>query len=271
MTSPPLFDLQEGDSPLMVNVPHAGCALPPGLERRLTPAAMALPDTDWLVDELYGFVSELGATLLRANFSRYVVDLNRGAQGERLYKNADETETVPTSTFAGSPIYRDRDPNSEDVAGRIRQFWMPYHAALQSQLDRIRHRHGLVILWDAHSIAGRVPRFFSGELPTLNLGTADGASCSTELSHALKEVMCESPHSWVCDGRFKGGFITRHYGNPGKSQHAVQLEISQESYLRAGSPPTLHQKGAQELTTTLHELLAACLKFAETAGRLRDR
>ena len=188
-----------------------------------------------------------------------------------MYVGADETEVVPTSTFAGNPIYAGAAPDAEEVSRRIKQFWVPYHERLRREVDRMLDRFGVAIVWDAHSIARRVPRFFSGDLPTLNLGTADGASCSAALEHALKEVLCDSPHSWVCNGRFKGGYITRHYGNPGKNQHAVQLEISRDAYLSEESSPALHRKRAPVLQSTLHELLAACLKFAETAGRLRDR
>lgn len=271
MSPPALFDLTIGNGPLVVSVPHAGTALPTGMRQRFTEPARALPDTDWLVDQLYAFVLDWDVTVISANFSRYLVDLNRGQDSRKLYANADETGVVPTTTFSGEPIYASSVPDQEEVRQRIRQCWVPYHHALQSQLDRILQVHGVVVLWDAHSIAARVPRFFEGELPALNLGTSAGESCAPQLESALKDVLCESDHSWVCNGRFKGGYITRHYGQPEKNQHAVQLEISQQAYLSSQSPEVMHQNRATELQATLHELLEACLKFAETAGRLRER
>ena len=257
-----VYSFHEGTVPLLVSVPHDGCHLPPDLKGRMTPAALQLPDTDWHVAELYSFVRELGASLLVANYSRYVVDLNRPATDEALYAGQVATGLCPVQTFAGEDIYRAGAPDAAEVAQRIATYWRPYHDKIESTLASIREKHGYALLWDAHSIASRVPRLFDGELPELNIGTNDGRSCSPEVEDAVVAAARGKDFGHILNGRFKGGYITRHFGAPARGLHAVQLEIAQRVYMDELTGVYDAAKAAH-LRATLRDMLQAFLDTAE--------
>ncbi|MGH6948980.1 MAG: N-formylglutamate amidohydrolase, partial [Kiloniellales bacterium] len=195
------YRFAEGTAPLLVSMPHVGTALPEDLAGRLTPAALAVPDTDWHVDRLYDFLPALGASVIQANYSRYLIDLNRPPDGTPLYPGASETELCPSSTFADQPLYRDGGkPGADEIAARRERTWRPYHARLAQELECLETRHGRVLLWDAHSIRSEVPRFFAGRLPDLNLGTGDGTSCDPALAALLEQRAAASGYSHALDG-----------------------------------------------------------------------
>lgn len=227
-----IFDFHRGTSALLISVPHDGRELPADIAARMTPAAMALPDTDWHVAQLYEFAKELGAGIITARQSRYVVDLNRPPDNAALYPGQVSTGICPATSFAGEDLYKDGSvvPAAEQQA-RIDQYWRPYHAHIATTLDECRMKYGYALLWDAHSIASRVPGLFDGELPVLNLGTNRGASCAPDIEAALFTCAKESRYSAVCNGRFSGGYITRQFGRPDANIHAVQLELAQRSYM----------------------------------------
>ena len=257
-----LHELVRGDAALIVNVPHAGTFLPPALRARLTAAALAVPDTDWHVEKLYGFVPRTGATLVHATHSRYVVDLNRDPAGVALYAGADNTELCPTRTFDSEPIYAADVPAREEIEARTRDCFAPYHRALHAEIRRLRDRHGHVVLLDGHSIRAEVPRFFPGRLPDLNLGTADGASCASSLQAVAAGVLADcAPFTSIVNGRFKGGWITRHYGVPADGVHALQLELAQAAYMDEAPPFPWNAARARPLTTVLERLVAALLAW----------
>lgn len=259
-----VFTLHRGTAPLLVSLPHDGSALPDDLAARMTPSARRVPDTDWHVSRLYAFAQELGASILRPYWSRYVVDLNRPADGAALYPGRRETGLVPTVTFAGEPIYREGDePDAVETDARVDTYWRPYHAALAAELQRLQALHGRVVLWEGHSIRSVVPMFFDGRLPDFNLGTADGASCAPELQTALAHVLGAQQHySFVINGRFKGGYITRHYGAPDAGVHAVQLELAQRNYMDEDSF-AYRADLAAPTATLIRRLLEAALRFAD--------
>jgi len=256
-----LFALDCGESPLIVDIPHAGTHVPVDLAARLTPAALALPDTDWHVEKLFSFALKLGVTMLVATHSRYVVDLNRDPGGRALYPGADNTELVPTRTFANEPIYLPADePDAAGITQRRTEYFTPYHAVLAAEIERVRARHGYAILLDAHSIRREVPRFFAGRLPDLNLGTVDGASCAPEFHHAAALAISRSnAFSSVVNGRFKGGFITRHYGVPDHRVHALQLEQAQACYMDESPPYPWDANRAAPLVGVLEALVEVLL------------
>lgn len=227
-----LFVLERGDSPLLINVPHAGTYLPEGIAARLSEAGAGLPDTDWFVDELYAFATDLGAGLMAATHSRYVVDLNRPPDDAALYAGRT-TGLVPMETFAGDPLYTPEGaPGGDEVAGRREAYWQPYHDALDAELRRIRKRFGHAVLLDAHSILGEVPDLFDGRLPDLNLGSHGGRSAVPALVHlSMRHFESAGALTSVLDGRFKGGYNTRHYGRPADGCHALQLEMAQRVYM----------------------------------------
>ncbi|HZB92379.1 MAG TPA: N-formylglutamate deformylase, partial [Stellaceae bacterium] len=236
--SPDLFRFTPGSTPLLISFPHVGTFIPDDLAKRMTEAALPLPDTDWHVDRLYDFAASLGAGTLVATHSRYVVDLNRDPAGTPLYPGAQNSELVPLLTFAGEAIYRaGAAPDAAEVARRVERFYVPYHQALAAELSRLTQRFGFALLWDAHSIASRVPRFFSGRLPDLNLGSARGASAAPALVRRVMAVLeAASPFSAVLDGRFTGGYITRHFGRPDRNIHALQLEMAEIAYMDEAPP-----------------------------------
>jgi len=258
-----LYDLERGDSPLVIDVPHAGTHVPEALAARLTANAASLPDTDWHVDKLCAFARAAGATLVVATHSRYVVDLNRDPTGASLYPGADVTELCPTRTFADGPIWRPGEaPDAAEVAARRAEYFDPYHAALAAEIEGVRKRHGYALLLDAHSIRSEVPRFFQGRLPDLNLGTANGASCGAALETAAAHVIAADPgFTHVVNGRFKGGYVTRHYGRPRDGAHALQLEIAQACYMDEAPPYPWDPARAAALGGVLRRLVDALLAW----------
>lgn len=260
----PDFLFTPGDTPLLVSAPHVGTHLPPALAETMTPAALEVPDTDWHMDKLYGFAREMGAGMLLATHSRYVVDLNRDPAGKPLYAGADNTEVCPTSRFDRAPIYQDgQAPDAQAVAKRVDRYWRPYHDVLDAELRRLKRRFGVALLFDAHSILSHVPRFFEGKLPDLNLGTGSGAAADPALVQRLGAVLAGSNEfTHVVDGRFKGGYITRHYGRPAEGFHAVQLEMCVSAYMEEAPPWAWRQDIAGRVQPVLKKLLGAMLEWA---------
>ena len=256
-----LCTVTRGDAPLIIDIPHAGTLFPETLSNRLAPAARSLPDTDWHVDRLYAFAPARGITVVAATHSRYVVDLNRDPAGVALYPGADNTELCPTRTFAGDPIYAVSSmPGADEILARRAAYFDPYHEILAGEVERVRRRHGYAVLLDGHSIRAEVPRFFEGRLPDLNLGTADGASCAPALRDAAAAILgAATRFTHVVDGRFKGGYVTRHYGAPARGVHALQLEIAQASYLDEAVPDRYDVAHAAPLVEVLESLVAALL------------
>ncbi len=250
------YRLIPGSNRLLVSIPHAGTFVPPEIAARMTGAARALPDTDWHVDRLYDFLGKMGATVLVATHSRYVVDLNRPPDDASLYPGLAGSGICPAETFDGQSIWQARQaPAPSEVADRIATYWQPYHDRLRAELDQLLSRHGSAVLWDAHSIRSQVPRLFAGDLPVFNLGTNDGRSCDGELAARLLGYALGIPGSTaVLDGRFKGGHITRHYGDPAAGISAVQLELAQRCYMDESSCEYL-PAAARRVRASLRALL----------------
>ena len=262
------FEFTEGSTPLLVSMPHDGIAIPLDLAECMTAQARSTPDTDWHIARLYDFAGPLGASVLRPFYSRYVIDLNRPPDGEPLYPDASNTELCPVRCFDEMPIYRrGEEPGASEIALRRARYWQPYHDHIASTLAALKARHGIALLFDAHSIHSEVPRFFEGKLPDLNLGTADGASCDPSLEAALTSVLeTATDHTHVVNGRFTGGYITRAYGDPGNGVHAVQLEQAQCSYMNEDSPYAYREDLAKGVRPALRALLEAMLEWS--TGRL---
>jgi len=256
-----IVHLHRGHSPLIISCPHDGSVIPAVISARMHAAAQRAPDTDWHVSRLYAFARDaLGASLLVPSHSRYVVDLNRPPDGVALYPGRRETGLVPTITFSSEPIYRDgAEPDGDEIRQRVETFWRPYHDALAAEIERVHAVHGRVVLWDAHSIRSVVPMFFEGRLPDLNIGTADGTTASPALTARLSAVLtAQTAYSHVSNGRFKGGYITRHYADPARAIETVQLEMAQCSYMDEDSF-AFRDDLAERVQPVLHDLLAATL------------
>lgn len=257
------FEFTEGSTPLLVSMPHDGTAVPLDLAECMTVHARTTPDTDWHMARLYDFAGDLGASVIRPFYSRYVIDLNRAPDGKSLYPGASNTELCPTRCFDESPIYNDREePGSGEIAARRKRYWQPYHDRIASTLASLTARHGIALLFDAHSIVSVVPRFFEGRLPDLNLGTAGGASCDATLQTALTDVLERATdYTHVVNGRFTGGYITRTYGDPESGVHAVQLEQAQCSYMDEEAPYGYREDLAVGVRPTLRALLETMLSW----------
>ena len=265
MTQPAPFLFHQGTQPLLISMPHPGTYVPPALAARFTAEARQVPDTDWHMERLYAFAKdELGASILVATHSRYVVDLNRPPDGASLYPGQNVTGLCPVDTFDETPLYARGDvPDDAEIAARREAIWVPYHAQLRAELDRLRAQHGVAMLWDAHSIRSVLPRFFEGRLPDLNLGTADGASCDPALAQELLAIAEAAPgYTGVLNGRFKGGYSTRHYGEPARNIHAVQLEMTQCCYMQEALPFDYLPEVAAGVQPHVKRMLQAVLAFA---------
>ena len=227
------FTLHQGTAPLFVSLPHDGTELPEDIAACMTDGARRVPDTDWHVSRLYAFARELDASMIVPKFSRYVVDLNRPPDDESLYPGQNTTGLCPLVQFSNEPIYRDgQEPTKREITARVKKYWRPYHDALTEEIARIKARHGRIVLWEGHSIRSEVPFLFDGRLPDFNLGTAGGASCSGGLQRKLVHVLeAQKNYSFVANGRFKGGYITRQYGKPIDGIEAIQLELVQANYM----------------------------------------
>ena len=253
-----LYDLKHGNSALIISIPHAGTFVPQDIKSRFTDIAHHVPDTDWFVPQLYTeYAEENDVTVISANYSRYVVDLNRPADGTPLYPGQASLPICPPQSFDGENIYQDgAEPTADEIEDRIAAYWQPYHDEIRTQIARIKEQHGYAILYDAHSIRQTVPRLFDGALPVLNLGTVNGKSCHSEIEHAANTAAQNSDYDCILNGRFIGGYITRHYGNPDAQVHALQMELAQSAYMDEDTVNYDEEK-AEKLKTVLSRILNA--------------
>lgn len=249
------FEVKRGEGPIVLAMPHTGTWLPADALDRLNETGRALADTDWHIDRLYdGLVAD--ATIVRANFHRYCIDANRDPSGQSLYPGQNTTGLCPLTDFEGAPIYREgHEPDADEIDRRRLAFHAPYHEALSGELERVRARHGFAILYDCHSIRSQIAFLFEGRLPDLNIGTNDGVTCARPIEAAVRDV-CANAQGFtsVLNGRFKGGWTTRHYGRPQEGLHAIQMEIAQIRYMDEAAPWTYRQERADSLRTVLRQV-----------------
>ena len=255
------YELIKGSVPLLISMPHNGEAIPADIAEKMTDAAKTVPDTDWYKDKLYEFAIAMGAYILKPKYNRYVIDLNRDPKGVDLYPGANSTELCPTTAFDLSPLYLSGHlPDEAEISRRIDTYWQPYHQAIRSTLADLKAQFGQAVLLEAHSILSHVPRFFDGQLPDFNFGTADGKSCHGAMIEKV-QALDFSPYTMITNGRFKGGFITREYGQPAQNIHALQLELSQATYMNEPSNEYNDDK-AQQVIPKLQNLVKCLIEFA---------
>ena len=260
-----LFEFVAGEIPLLVSFPHSGTVLPLEFAQRMTDIAHTIPDTDWHVPRLYSFLNEMRASRIVATHSRYVVDLNRPPDSTALYPGQKNTGLVPTEAFDGSPLYKSgMEPVPAEIASRRTKYFEPYHHALKQELDRIVSVFGYALLWDAHSIKSEVPDLFEGRLPDFNIGTNSNASTPAHVTESILAAAGKFPHSAVANGRFKGGYITRHYGKADSRIFAVQLEMAQAIYMHEGPPFDFDETKAPAVRAIIQSLIET---YMESAAR----
>jgi N-formylglutamate deformylase len=271
MTNAPWLTVTRGAAPLLVSLPHTGTDLG-ALEPRLVSAWLARKDADWRIEELYDFAADLDATIIRTALSRTIIDVNRDPSGASLYPGQATTELCPTTTFDGEPLYRNREaPDAAEIAARRSAYFDPYHAALREEIARLRADHSVVALYDCHSIRSVIPRLFEGELLAFNLGTNSGASADPRLTQEVAEIIRASGQTYAVNGRFKGGWITRSYGDPANGVQALQMELACRTYLtepigpvgEADWPPPYDPTYAEPTRRTLRRILETILAWAK--------
>lgn len=267
----PWLSIERGDAPLIVSIPHSGTDIPPEIESELASGWLARKDADWWVHKLYDFAGGLDATVIRTAISRTVIDVNRDPSGKSLYPGQATTELCPSTTFDGEPLYRKAPPDSTQIAARRLKYFTPYHDGIADEIARLRGIHERVVLFEAHSIRSYIPRLFDGDLPNFNIGTNSGASCASELARTVEAVCDASRFSWVTNGRFKGGWTTRHYGEPQMGVHAIQLELACRGYMddpakisEANWPTPYDAARAGEMRKCLTAILEGSIRFADT-------
>lgn len=261
------FQYQKGESPILISIPHNGFEIPHDIQETMTDAGKSSRDTDWFLDRLYQVPSAAPANLMIAEVSRYVIDLNRPANNESLYPGQTTTGLVPETCFDGASIYRSQAPSEEEVERRIEVFWRPYHDKLREEMNRLVSEYGVAVLVEAHSIASRVPRLFPGQLPDFNIGTNRQSSCDNGLEQAVVQVLRnQSKFSFVVNERFVGGYLTRYFGQPEKGWHAVQIELSQATYMDESRLEWDDEK-ANRVQVVFQELLMAVQEWAKTISK----
>ena len=263
----PVFSLHQGSLPLLISIPHLGTQIPADIAATMTPVAQRTDDCDWHLDRLYAFARRMGASILTPACARYVIDLNRPPDGANLYPGQDTTGLLPVDTFDKEPLYRDGHlPDEAEVARRRDTYWKPYHEALAGELSALKTKHGNVLLWEAHSIRSHVPRFFEGRLPDFNFGTSNGASAVAGVAEELAAMVeRHGGYTAVANGRFKGGYITREYGQPTQGVHAVQLELSQITYMEEQMPYAYDETLAAKIEPLLEAIVTTALERVRSA------
>jgi N-formylglutamate deformylase len=270
----PWLRVRQGSAPLLLCMPHTGTGVPREIEARLVSPWLARKDTDWWIERLYAFAADLGASIVRTTISRTVIDCNRDPSGASLYPGQATTELCPTTTFDGEMLYRAGGaPQAPEIDARRSEYFEPYHQTIEREIARLRALHPVIVLYDCHSIRSAIPRLFTGTLPHFNIGTFAGASCAPELATRIERLCDRGPFSRVTNGRFQGGYTTRHYGHPHQGVHAVQMELACRGYLRepqgevdvANWPSPWDETRAAPMRALLREVLAACIAFASAA------
>jgi N-formylglutamate deformylase len=270
------LSVHHGDAPLIVSFPHSGTEIPDKIEEHLVSPWLARKDTDFWIDVLYDFAHELGATTIRTALSRTVIDVNRDPSGASMYPGQATTGLCPLDTFDGEPLYKSgSEAGPAEFLRRRTEYFDPYHSALRAELERKCTQFGCVVLYDAHSIRSRVPRLFDGELPQFNIGTNNGMTCAPDLTASIEKICAATRFTHITNGRFRGGWITRHYGNPASGVHAVQMELAMRGYLHEPEEPLnknnwpapLDDAHASHLRIALRDILDACVHFAKTRSR----
>ncbi|UIK08011.1 N-formylglutamate deformylase [Neorhizobium galegae] len=259
-----VFEVTQGASPVILGFPHTGTDVPQAIWDRLNDNGRLLADTDWHIHELYyGLLAD--ATTVRATFHRYVIDANRDPQGASLYPGQNTTGLIPETDFDGKSIWNDgAAPTEADTADRLRDFHAPYHAALAAEIERVKSIHGIAVLYDCHSIRSHIPFLFEGALPDFNIGTDMGRTCAPAIEQAAFAVTAAaSGYTSILNGRFKGGWTTRHYGKPETDVHAIQMELSQSTHLETETPPFAYDPAkAERLRVHLKDILTRIERIA---------
>lgn len=252
--------------PILLSVPHCGTEFPQELKGQYKQHLINAPDdTDWFVNRLYDFAASMGITMIHSTFSRWVIDLNRDPESKPLYTDGRIiTALCPSTTFAGESIYNDerKEVDQAEVKRRLGIYYAPYHDQLAKKIFELKNKFGKVLLWECHSIRKFVPTVHTEKFPDLILGSNDGKSAAPGIIETTLEHLGKSPFTLKHNHPFKGGYITRHFGNPSENAHALQLEMTKVNYM---DDSELNYDGARAeavrkvLMKVFSELIRKCL------------
>lgn len=257
-----MIEVTQGNSPIVLGLPHTGTDVPAEIWETLNNTGRALADTDWHIHMLYADLG-LDLTRVRTSIHRYVADVNRAPDGANLYPGQNTTGLCPLTDFDGVPIYRERlEPDADEVARRIKTYHAPYHTALSTELQRVRDKHGVAILYDCHSIRSVIPYLFDKTLPDFNIGTNSSTSCALSVERsAYTRCRASVEYSCALNGRFKGGWTTRHYGQPSENIHVIQMQLAQSTYMEDTAPWTYRAEKAERLRPILYRILSDLIEL----------
>lgn len=238
--------------PILVSVPHAGITIPEELKAKYKPAMIsAIDDTDYYVDRLYEFVSSLGITMVVADISRWVIDLNRSAENAPLYNDGRViTSLCPTTNFNDDHIYIDQGPSEAEVNQRKSVYYYPYYDQIRLELTKLQREFKHVLFFDAHSIRQHVPGIRKEKFPDLILGDVDGTSADTKIISTAIDALSKAKLSLDHNHPFKGGNLTRTFGHPEKNIHGLQLEMAKNVYMN-DLETSYHEARANHIQITL--------------------
>ncbi len=259
------YEVIEGDSPLILGQPHGGLWLPSEVEAQLNDRGRGLDDADWHIAKLHEDLAP-GASVVRSHVHRYVVDANRDPSGVSLYPGQNTTALVPMTDFNGRSIWTTK-PSEAEVEARRLAYHAPYHVALSAEIARVKAIHGVAILYDCHSIRSNIPFLFDGVLPVFNIGDNNGATCDPRLTRLVAEKCETSAFSAVTNGRFKGGWTTRNYGDPANGVHAIQMEMAQRVYMNEAPIWDYRTDLADQVRPVLSDIFQSIVQFADELKR----
>ena len=251
-----MIEVVQGGGPIVLGLPHSGTDVPADIWETLNETGRALADTDWHIDRLYNGLGH-DVTTVCTPIHRYVIDVNRGPDDASLYPGQNTTGLCPLTDFDGRAIYlEDQEPDNAEIARRRDTFHTPYHRALSTELARVKAKHGAAILYDCHSIRSVIPYLFERTLSDFNIGTNLSTSCAPSVERSV-DMRCRAAQAYtsVLNGRFKGGWTTRQYGQPAENIHAIQMELAQSTYMDEAPPWRWRSDKAERLRPILYRIL----------------
>lgn len=263
-----MIEVTKGSGPIVLGLPHTGTDIPDNIRETLNDRGRERADTDWYIDRLYSGLLD-NVTTVRTPIHRYVIDVNRAPEeGHSLYPGQNTTTLCPLTDFDGLPIYRTgHEPDAAEIDHRRQTYHQPYHTALSTELSRVQAQNGCAILYDCHSIRSTIPYLFAGTLPDFNIGTNLSTSCASLVEKTVDEICRTAPgYTTILNGRFKGGWTTRHYGQPTANIHAIQMELAQSTYMAEAPPREYDTTRADRLRGHLSNILKALDHLVQTGA-----
>ncbi|GAA4113631.1 N-formylglutamate deformylase [Aquimarina addita] len=255
--------------PILISIPHAGTQFPVEIKHYYKKKMRNhLDDTDWYVHKLYEFAPSLGITIIKANLSRWVIDLNRDPKSIPLYTdNRLITAITPITDFYGNNIYTSSssEPDPIEIQRRLDLYYWPYYRQIETLIADLKKKFGKVLLWDAHSIRHLVSTIQKKPFPDMILGNNDQKTAHPQLILTALEKLRSKKFEVAHNTPFKGGHITRYFGKPAQNVHALQLEMNKILYMD-DNEITYNTKRASEVQEVLQDTLQHLIRTMKTCS-----